>query len=475
MSHAVIAPDTPAGPSVRGAARVGSDQRGSHRRRHSLRPLAVALVAYLGVSILLWWQIWSSHPTTVTTCGCGDASLFVWYLEWPAYALVHGHSFLYSSALFHPTGTNLLSNTSVLAMGVPLIPVTLLWGPVATLNVAFDLGTCALGPRHVLAVAPVGALVARRLRGRSRLRVLPVCLREPRRRPPDVGLPGVAAPHGGVPRRAPPPSASWPLPRRWDAGPARRRPVLRGHRDARDRRPVGARGTGPARRLRIGGGSGRRRPARSPRAARRCHGGRRRHRPPRISGVVRLSRACAPVGIDLADTPSRRRRRHVLQYLGPALSDRPLSWDAGLWRLYGTGPAPTRVSRDRTLGGARPGCAPLASGPSPLVLRGARGGRHGGLARADRPVGRSGPRHDPGEHHPGTLCRGDRPMCRGDGGRDRRSDPGDVGRRAATTWRVGGRSGPAPCSERRSARSSPSASRRWRWSRWPARSPPTCP
>ncbi len=118
---------------------MGSDQRGSHRRRHSLRPLAVALVAYLGVSILLWWQIWSSHPTTVTTCGCGDASLFVWYLEWPAYALVHGHSFLYSSALFHPTGTNLLSNTSVLAMGVPLIPVTLLWGPVATLNVAFTL------------------------------------------------------------------------------------------------------------------------------------------------------------------------------------------------------------------------------------------------------------------------------------------------------------------------------------------------
>ena len=139
MSHAVIAPDTPAGPSVRTGARVGSDPRGSHRRRHSLGPLAVALVAYLGVSILLWWQIWSSHPTTVTTCGCGDASLFVWYLEWPAYALVHGHSFLYSSALFHPTGTNLLSNTSVLAMGVPLIPVTLLWGPVATLNVAFTL------------------------------------------------------------------------------------------------------------------------------------------------------------------------------------------------------------------------------------------------------------------------------------------------------------------------------------------------
>jgi hypothetical protein len=139
VSHAVIAPGTPTEPSVRTGARAGSERRGSHRRRGSLGALAIAGFAYLGVSILLWWQVWSTHPATVTTCGCGDASLFTWYLEWPAYALVHGHSFLYSSALFHPTGTNLLSNTSVLAMGVPLIPVTLLWGPVATLNVASTL------------------------------------------------------------------------------------------------------------------------------------------------------------------------------------------------------------------------------------------------------------------------------------------------------------------------------------------------
>jgi hypothetical protein len=91
------------------------------------------------VSVALWWNVWTSHPTAVTTCGCGDTSLFIWFLEWPAYALAHGHNLFYSTALFHPGGINLLSNTSVLAIGVLLAPVTWLFGPVATLNVASTL------------------------------------------------------------------------------------------------------------------------------------------------------------------------------------------------------------------------------------------------------------------------------------------------------------------------------------------------
>jgi hypothetical protein len=45
----------------------------------------------------------------------------------------------YSTLLFHPTGVNMLSNVSTLAIGVPLVPVTLLFGAVATLNVALTL------------------------------------------------------------------------------------------------------------------------------------------------------------------------------------------------------------------------------------------------------------------------------------------------------------------------------------------------
>jgi hypothetical protein len=98
--------------------------------------LGGAFAGYLLIAVVLWWNVWSSHPTSVTTCGCDDPSLFTWFLAWPAYAIAHGHNLFYSTALFHPGGINLLSNTSVLAIGVPLAPVTWLFGPVATLNVA---------------------------------------------------------------------------------------------------------------------------------------------------------------------------------------------------------------------------------------------------------------------------------------------------------------------------------------------------
>ena len=99
-----------------------------------------ALIVYVALSVFLWWGAWSSHPTMVTSCGCGDPSLFTWFLEWPAYAIAHGHDPFFSSTMFHPSGIDILSNTGVLAIGIPLAPVTWLFGPVATLNVASTLG-----------------------------------------------------------------------------------------------------------------------------------------------------------------------------------------------------------------------------------------------------------------------------------------------------------------------------------------------
>jgi hypothetical protein len=103
------------------------------------RATGIAAGIYLVASIALWWGVWSSHPSSTTTCGCGDAARFLWFFEWPAFALTHGHSLLYSQWLFHPTGINLLNDTSVLALGVLLTPVTLIFGPVAAMNVALTL------------------------------------------------------------------------------------------------------------------------------------------------------------------------------------------------------------------------------------------------------------------------------------------------------------------------------------------------
>src|SRR5581483_6705241 len=82
---------------------------------------------------------WTSHPSVTTTCGCGDAARFIWFFGWPPFAIAHGHGLFWSAWLFHPTGVNLLDDTSVLALSVPLAPVTALAGPVLSLNVGLTL------------------------------------------------------------------------------------------------------------------------------------------------------------------------------------------------------------------------------------------------------------------------------------------------------------------------------------------------
>jgi hypothetical protein len=132
-----------AGPSPSHALRQGRETEAEHQSDgqggHRLRSLPVVAGLYLLLSVVVWWNVWSTHPTSVTTCGCGDGSLFTWFIEWPAYALSHGLDPWYSAAMFHPTGVNLLSNTSEVAIGVVLAPVTWLFGPVASLNVALTL------------------------------------------------------------------------------------------------------------------------------------------------------------------------------------------------------------------------------------------------------------------------------------------------------------------------------------------------
>ncbi len=130
----------------RGVDRGRSDAKPSvppQRRARTRAPLwAQYLVAgglYLVLSLLVWWQVWTTRPSSVMTCSCTDAGRAVWYLEWTAFALSHGHNLWYSNWLFHPGGFNILSDTSVPAIGLVMTPITLLFGPVASINVASTL------------------------------------------------------------------------------------------------------------------------------------------------------------------------------------------------------------------------------------------------------------------------------------------------------------------------------------------------
>lgn len=137
---------------------IESTEPSTQRRpASSVRWLLAAAAAYLALSVLLWWGIWSGSPGSTSVCSCGDAARFLWFIEWPAYALTHGHSPLFSTWLNHPTGVNLLNDTSVLGIGIPLIPLTLLVGPVISFNVALLLApACSAFAMYLLLRRLVG-------------------------------------------------------------------------------------------------------------------------------------------------------------------------------------------------------------------------------------------------------------------------------------------------------------------------------
>jgi hypothetical protein len=127
--------DSPAEPDHSHAARTPARRRGllwSFRLPGWLPAAAVYLLA----GVAMWWRVWAGHPTSSMVCACGDPASFAWFISWPAYAVSHGHSLFFTAQVHVPTGMNLLVNTSVLALGVLLAPVTWLFGPIASLNVA---------------------------------------------------------------------------------------------------------------------------------------------------------------------------------------------------------------------------------------------------------------------------------------------------------------------------------------------------
>ncbi|WFE38482.1 hypothetical protein [Micromonospora sp. WMMD998] len=112
-------------------------------RRHGA-DLLVGL-AYAGFAGWLTHHLWSAPGSRMLALNPADQTLYEWFLALDARAL-HGDLSLVTDRLNAPDGVNLLANTSVLALGVPLAPVTLAFGAPVTfaLLVAGNLAGTAL-------------------------------------------------------------------------------------------------------------------------------------------------------------------------------------------------------------------------------------------------------------------------------------------------------------------------------------------
>jgi hypothetical protein len=103
------------------------------RRRPWLIDLAV-VASYLLAAGYVTVRLWL-HRDQTTRAG-NDQMLFEWMLARAAHAVANLENPLYSTGLNAPDGVNLMANTSVLGLGLPLTPVTLLFGSQTTFVLA---------------------------------------------------------------------------------------------------------------------------------------------------------------------------------------------------------------------------------------------------------------------------------------------------------------------------------------------------
>ena len=136
---------------------------------------AVVFLGYASVSFAYFgWRL-LPHPGRPYIGQGRDPQIFIWSFAWWPHAILHGENPFVTHAIFAPDGLNLTWATSIPVLALAFSPLTLLFGPTASYNVApLLLPALALRPtfcRHVTRStrASHGRLPVRLLVVRARL------------------------------------------------------------------------------------------------------------------------------------------------------------------------------------------------------------------------------------------------------------------------------------------------------------------
>ncbi len=90
----------------------------------------VAAFAFLGVRVV-------AHPERDVIGGLfTDPQIFVWSFAWWPHAILHGQNPFFAHAIWEPEGFNLTWATSVPGLAIAFAPLTLIFGPILSYNVA---------------------------------------------------------------------------------------------------------------------------------------------------------------------------------------------------------------------------------------------------------------------------------------------------------------------------------------------------
>jgi hypothetical protein len=106
-------------------------------RRHW--PAVVCIGVYLVLATAEYGSLGSLGPSRMSGNGSMDSIEQIWWLAWTAHALTHGQSIFLANGQNYPVGQNFGVNGSMLALGTVFLPITKLFGPIVTWNVALRL------------------------------------------------------------------------------------------------------------------------------------------------------------------------------------------------------------------------------------------------------------------------------------------------------------------------------------------------
>ncbi|WP_237285531.1 dolichyl-phosphate beta-glucosyltransferase [Streptomyces niveus] len=138
------------------------------RLRTRTRPVDLAVGALLLLaSVLLYKGLWTDLDRAYLADSMQDQNQWEWFFAVTADNVVNLRNPLFTTYQGYPDGVNLMANTVMLGLSVPLTPVTLLFGPTVTWALVLTLGLTGtavawywLFVRRVTRVRPAAALGA---------------------------------------------------------------------------------------------------------------------------------------------------------------------------------------------------------------------------------------------------------------------------------------------------------------------------
>jgi hypothetical protein len=117
-------------------AAVAPEHRTSRSALPGRGPAFVIAACYIAAAFIVTWRVWVDPARLVVAGNNNDQDTFLWFLQYSATAVSHGRlPALFTTTMNAPQGINVMTNGSVLLPGVLLAPVTLAFGPAASLAV----------------------------------------------------------------------------------------------------------------------------------------------------------------------------------------------------------------------------------------------------------------------------------------------------------------------------------------------------